>query len=142
MALEVLAVDLAARRMTETAKEHFELLIARMEQAAESCDPAAFHDADLAFHRAIWDLAANKHLSAALEMIAIRLFIFPVLVRRATLPSEFRENVEQHKGILEGLRTGDPEIARKAFVEHALVYWNKHSKIECTADSLRPVTTA
>lgn len=125
MSLEVLAIDRAARRMNDAAREEFERVILQMQRAADACDAATFHEADLAFHRAIWKIAENQHLSAALEMVAVRLFIFPVLVERST-PAEYQEQVRQHEGILAGLCSGDPEIARKAFVENALIYWQKH----------------
>jgi DNA-binding GntR family transcriptional regulator len=142
MSLEALAIDRAARRMTEAAREALLALIARMQRSADACDSAEFHEADLAFHRKIWEVAANKHLCAALEMIAIRLFTFPVLVERSAQPSEFQEQVEQHRGILAGLCSRDPENARRAFVENALVYWNKHGKSECSEEVLGPVTPA
>jgi len=125
MSLEVLAIDRAARRMNDAARRELDRLILVMQRAADLCDAAGFHEADLAFHRAIWELASNQHLSAALEMIAVRLFIFPVLVERST-PLEYQEQVRQHEGILQGLCSGDPEEARKSFVENALVYWKKH----------------
>jgi DNA-binding GntR family transcriptional regulator len=140
MSLEILAVDRATRRMNASARQEFDRLILVMQRAADSCDTAGFHDADLAFHRAIWELADNQPLTAALEMIAVRLFIFPVLVEPSTQPREYQDQVRQHKGILEGLCSGDPEKARTVFVENALIYWRKHG-IECAESALRPVAT-
>src|SRR6185503_8871869 len=49
MSLEILAVDRASRRMDDCARQQFDGLILGMQRAADSCDAAGFHDADLAF---------------------------------------------------------------------------------------------
>jgi hypothetical protein len=38
--------------------------------------------------------------------------------------SERLAAVQEHLGILEGLRSGDKRIARKAFIKQTVQYWN------------------
>lgn len=135
MPLELIAVDRATRRMNDTAAEKLARIVARMEDAAKNCDASAIHDADLAFHRAIWELAGNQYLRAALESMATRLFVFTVLGGRPHVHEDFHEMVQQHKGMLAGLCTGNPAQARKAFLSNALIYWNRHCKVDLTEEA-------
>ncbi len=87
-----------------------------------------FHDCDVLFHRTIWDLAGNEYLSELLETITFRLFVFSIVGRWADTPkaaSERTAAVRQHQSILKGIRSGDPQKARRAFVESTVSYWNQ-----------------
>src|SRR2546425_4191146 len=68
MALEILAVERAAKNMTKAAAQELEERVKTMESAARNFDLSTFHKSDLAFHRKIWDLAGNPYLEIALEL--------------------------------------------------------------------------
>lgn len=118
--LEALAVEHAAVNMTPNTELKLAGLVDRMFGAANSFDLAAFHDANVEFHRELWALAGNIYLSASLEGIALRLFVFGALNHSR---KQFLASVEQHKGILEGLCSRDPQKARAAFVSHTTRFW-------------------
>jgi DNA-binding GntR family transcriptional regulator len=124
--LEAIAFDRAARRITEEVKEELAELVAQMETAVQNQDMSAFHDADVGFHRGIWKLTDNEYLHMCLESVAIRLFVFSVIGDRPNLHHENLAAVRQHQGMLEGICTGDPAKARRAFVTNTLAYWNTH----------------
>src|SRR5580765_3958513 len=69
MGLETLAVERAARNMTSAGLAQLHQQLEAMASAAEIFDRSAFHQSDVAFHRAMWEISGNEHLSAALDRI-------------------------------------------------------------------------
>jgi DNA-binding GntR family transcriptional regulator len=124
--LEVLAIERAALQMDEASAAELTALVKKLVQSAEASDMPAFHDADVAFHRRIWDMAGNEYLRLCLETVCLRLFVFSTLGRGARLKQENHAAAEQHKGILAGLLSGNAATARQAFLNHTANYWNSH----------------
>ncbi len=130
MALEILAIDLAAPNMTDAALSALEKIVATLEASAAALDLATFHKHDLIFHRTIWDLAENEYLGTTLERVAFGLFAFVLLQRPpGQSGNEFLAAAEQHKEILAGLRSRDPDIAREAFVRSTLKFWGEQHQV-------------
>src|SRR5213594_302383 len=127
MVLEVLAVELAVAHMSQAIMEELEEATRRMELAARDLDRTLFHRHDLIFHRAIWKLAGNEYLENALERLIFSLFAFVLLGQEL---DDFLAAVEQHKEILEGLRTADPVRARNAFIESTSRFWREYHQIK------------
>jgi DNA-binding GntR family transcriptional regulator len=67
--LELLAVKLARGRVTEEGLERVRTYLAAMEDAAVRGDKIAYYEADLAFHRALWQLSGNRCLANLLELL-------------------------------------------------------------------------
>lgn len=126
--LEAIAVGKAAENFTPEVDGEFTLLVRAMAGSGlGEMDVRGFHDSDVLFHRRIWELAGNKYLKDALEAITFRLFVFSVVGRWPDNPKAVGEKlaaVQQHLGVLEGLRTRNAEAAREAFVRHTVRYWN------------------
>jgi DNA-binding GntR family transcriptional regulator len=126
--LEAIAVGKAAENMTPEAEEELTAIVNAM--AGNGMDRKSvknFHDCDVAFHRKIWELAGNEYLRDMLETITIRLFVFSVVGRWPDNPKAMGERlaaVQQHLGILEGLKTRDRHLARQMFVKQTVQYWN------------------
>jgi DNA-binding GntR family transcriptional regulator len=133
--LEVLAIEQAALRMDEAAASELTAVVEELVRSAENMDIAAFHDADVAFHRRIWEMAGNEYLRLCLETVSLRLFVFSVLDRGTRLPVESRAAAEQHKGILAGLLSGDAKKAREAYLNHTARYWNAHYSLELVPEA-------
>ncbi len=129
MALELLAIDSAARNMTRDDADILKALVEDMATAAKTFDLGAFHKTDVAFHRKVWALAGNEYLEKALEGTAFRLFAFVLLQRTSSSRSEFLDATEQHKAILAGLCSYDPAKARQAFVSNTLKFWTEHHQV-------------
>lgn len=136
--LEVLAIEQAAQRMDTEAAEELTSLVNSLVASAEAGDMPSFHDADVAFHRRIWDMAGNEYLRLCLETVSLRLFVFSVLGRGSKLKVENHAAAEQHKGILAGLLTGDAKTAREAYLRHTVNYWNSHYELDLDPESLIP----
>lgn len=137
MVLELLAIDKASRNMTPSAEQELAALVERMGEAAEQFDLASFHTSDMAFHRRIWSLTGNEYLEEALEGVAFRLFAFVILQRDPGARNEFLAATEQHRGILAGLRSGDPGRARHEFLSHTAKYWSTYHGVAVSEDAFQ-----
>jgi DNA-binding GntR family transcriptional regulator len=134
MALETLVVERVARNMTAALGEELEEIVREMEAAARKFDLARFHKSDVAFHRKLWKSARNEYLEIALERVAFGLFAFVLLQRESESKTEFLAATDQHKQILEGLRSGDPEKARRAFEQSTEKFWKDYHQVEIDKD--------
>ena len=129
LALELLAIDGAARNITPADADILKALVEDMAKAAKTFDLGAFHKSDVAFHRKVWALAGNEYLEKALEGTAFRLFAFVLLQRTSNSRSEFLHATQQHQAILAGLSSCDPAKARQAFVFNTLKFWAEHHQV-------------
>ena len=131
--LEAIAVGKAAENFTPEADEELTRLVTTMASSnSTKMNVKQFHDCDVSFHRKIWDLAGNDFLRDTLETITFRLFVFSVVGRWSNNPRALDESlasVQQHLGILQGLRTRDKNLARQAFIRHTVHYWNTQYKL-------------
>ncbi|MFN3325174.1 MAG: GntR family transcriptional regulator [Bryobacteraceae bacterium] len=126
LVLEALAVEKAVPNLSDQIAAELARIVAAMESSAAELDLAEFHANDIAFHRTLWNLCGNRYLAAALERIAFALFAFVLLQREPSSVNEFLDSARQHRQILAGLCSGDPAIARQAFIESTLHFWNHH----------------
>jgi DNA-binding GntR family transcriptional regulator len=124
--LEVLAIGLAARNLTPEDADNLQGIVDGMARSISQHDLTAFHKGDVTFHRKIWELAGNPYLAMCLESVAFRLFVFSVLGDRPKLHEENLASVEQHRQILAGLCSRDPETAQRVFVESTASYWRQY----------------
>jgi DNA-binding GntR family transcriptional regulator len=126
--LEAIAIGKAAENLTPEAEKELTAIVNSMAgNGMDDKDVKIFHDCDVAFHRKIWELAGNEYLRDTLETVTFRLFVFSVVGRWPHNPKAISERlaaVEEHLGILEGLRTRDRHLARQAFVKQTVQYWN------------------
>jgi DNA-binding GntR family transcriptional regulator len=74
--------------------------------------------ADLGFHRYIWQCSGNNTLSQLLELIAVPLFAFISILRCHGL-QRLPKVVEAHEPLIAALRSGDAEQIREAFEKGA-----------------------
>ena len=125
--LEAIAVGKAAKLLTKKTEQELTDLVMTMGGGGGEIDVRSFHDSDVLFHRTIWELAGNEYLRDLLETITFRLFVFSVVGRWPDAPNAAEERiaaVQQHRAILEGIRSGNSQIAREAFVKSTVLYWN------------------
>jgi DNA-binding GntR family transcriptional regulator len=136
MTLETLAIERAARNITASGLTELRRHLETMKRAAEAFDLSAFHESDVAFHRAVWKIADNEHLSAILDRLAFALFAF-VLLKHHGVKDGYSAAVTQHEQIVTGLATNDPAEAGKIFQQATVGYWRdyRHLQVGATASN-------
>jgi DNA-binding GntR family transcriptional regulator len=113
--LESLAGRLVAERKPDLSD--LDQVIADMRAAADCNNAEAFYRRDLSFHLLVCQKSGNPVLEQSVRRIVGPLFAFVVMrihAKRRDL-EELRESVEQHRQMLEVLRTGDPDMAERHF---------------------------
>jgi DNA-binding GntR family transcriptional regulator len=131
LTVELLAIRRAMKNLTETDMLALEAVVEDMEIAVRKKDSASFHKHDLAFHRKIWDLSGNRYVSIALEPLVFPMFAFGLMTQESYLsPLQHLDDVDIHRKILDGLRSGDPEAACAIFVEGISKSWKDLCQIE------------
>ena len=119
--LEIEAVGLAAQRATEADLAALADALARMTTSAERArgNPAAedlYHEADIAFHRALIAATGNRALGNMTEPIHRAL----TAARRplARPSARMERGLPEHRRILAAVAAGDAELARAAMRDH------------------------
>jgi GntR family transcriptional repressor for pyruvate dehydrogenase complex len=114
--VEVGAAELAAERRTDEDTARLDGLLAEMAAADEAGDVDAFVAADLAFHETVLHAAGNGLIAALLDPLS-RLLV-PARRQTSEVGEIRRHALEYHAAILESIRAGDSEQARRAMHDH------------------------
>lgn len=112
--LEAVAACAAAERMKD---EHFSELERRLRVFDSAVRSNSYYEAaqaDLNFHRYVWQCSGNDTICHVLELITIPLFAFISILRSQGL-QRLVTVVEGHEPLIAALRSGDPEKIREAF---------------------------
>jgi DNA-binding FadR family transcriptional regulator len=121
--LEIAAAGLAAERAQQAhlgaLSDAFDRMAAAAERAMDS--PAAedlYHEADIAFHRALIDATGNRALGSMTEPIHRAL----IAARRplARPDARLERSLPEHRRILAAVAQADPNAAREAMRDHLL----------------------
>jgi len=119
--LEALAIEWAKEHVTEEDLDSLRQTIRSMEQAAVAVDLTLFYEADLAFHRKIWNLSNNPYLADALERVVVPLFAF-FLMKTSRRRNSYVESASMHASIVEALPQKSAAELRK-MVKQSLAGW-------------------
>ncbi len=114
--VEVGVAGLAAARRTERDLDEIERQLEAMRRAQRRADVPAFVDADMAFHSAIFEAAGNPLVSALFE--PIQRLVYAARVETSSRRPARTRAIRHHGNILEALRAGDPDAARRAMEDH------------------------
>lgn len=113
--LEGLAARLAARRITPEEVTRAEAMIAAMETSAQSGEPGLQVEQDLEFHRVILNASGRPVLVSTMEVTAGVAGLL-ISVTRRTAPLDLVPGI--HRPIIDALRSGDPDRAERAAMDH------------------------
>lgn len=109
-ALERLAARLVADKQPDLSD--LDQTISDMGSAAECGNVRAFYERDLQFHLLICEKSGNRFLEQALRRLIVPLFAFVVMRASVTNdPDHWTKTIEQHRRIVEALRSGDPILS-------------------------------
>lgn len=115
-ALEGLAAQLAAERITDEEIEQLERLLVEIGRCIEEKDVAALVAADTRFHEMLYRASRNDRLQQILTLLREQIQAF----RARTLAHKERMRIalEEHRGLVEAVTQRDPELARRLAQEH------------------------
>jgi DNA-binding GntR family transcriptional regulator len=105
--LEVKAALEAAVRMRDAEFDELETRLAALDAAVESDSYYEASQADLQFHRYIWECSGNETLCRHLELLTVPLFAFMSILRSQGL-ERLVQTVAAHRPLVTALRSGDP----------------------------------
>jgi DNA-binding GntR family transcriptional regulator len=105
--LEGLAARRAATRMTVDDLDHLSEVLNAHETVVDSGDDVANVEYDIAFHRAIRDVAGNPHLQTTLTRIQSRAHLSLYTLWRGGRNPRFA--LEEHRDIYDALVARDPD---------------------------------
>lgn len=114
--LETFLIPLAAARAEEADLNDLQALLDQMGEANDRRDFARWTELDFLFHTRISAVASNPYIHDA-ESRALRLaarFVFLSLSKIGTAEGPMSD----HREIIEALRSGDPDRAKRATLDH------------------------
>lgn len=115
-ALEGLAAELAAEKLTEEQLEELEQLLARTAETVNKLDVMTTVDIDTGFHQVIYEASRNEKLSSMLYHLREQIQRFRT--QSLSRPGRLQQALMEHKAIMEALKEGDGELARRLVEEH------------------------
>lgn len=116
--LECMAAEEAAERMTEADFEELERRLKKLGTAVESNNYYEAAQADLEFHRQVWQCSGNDILRRLLELVTVPLFAFAAMLRSHGL-QRLTAVVAAHSPLIAALRSKDRAQIRDAFYKGA-----------------------
>jgi DNA-binding GntR family transcriptional regulator len=116
--LEISAAEAAGARMTEADFVELERRLGVLGQTIAVDNYYEAAQADLEFHRYVWQCSGNEMLCRLLELVAVPLFAFVSILRSQGL-QKLTAVVEAHSPLVEALRSREPERIRAAFQKGA-----------------------
>jgi len=115
-ALEGMAVKLVAKRITQKGIERLEKVVEEMEKAFQSNNQKKWAKSDIKLHRLIQQMSGNRYIAKAMVLIDER------IKRARTLHLQIQglpvKSTQQHRQIVEAIKRGDPDTARKLTENH------------------------
>jgi len=117
-ALEALAGERAAERMTSKARKELKTRFAAMEKFAKEGSVVDYYEANTEFHLEIIRISENKSLAGIYDSICKQVSLF----RKSSLslPGRLRISLGQHQEILAALLSGDGKEAGTSLRHHVL----------------------
>ena len=117
MLLEERALTQAAARMDGPAFDTLGTHLSALTQATRRNEYFEQAQADLGFHRFIWEQSGNRTLYNMLDQLSVPLFA-SVSIVRGLQRENLADVIESHEGIVEALRRRDRVSIRKALRQH------------------------
>ena len=115
-ALEVLACELAAERITEEEQERLERLLVAIGRAIEEHDMERIVQTDIEFHELLYQAARNERLLTIIGNLREQLTRFRTI--SMSYPGRLKATLEEHRSLVDAIGSGDARRARKMAAKH------------------------
>jgi len=109
--IELESAALAAERRTDAQAEH---LVALASTMGEATTAEEFARADLAFHRAVAETAANPFMASISTLVEVALTAVFTISSPVSNKAKLAETAAAHGAIADAIRTRNPQAARDA----------------------------
>jgi DNA-binding GntR family transcriptional regulator len=117
--LEVNAAIKLHLNMTSEAASQLEGALTKIKRAAHERDVVQFTEADFSFHKTIWDLAGNAHVSQILTDVTSRFFRYEQIRKTTLLPNfDYTEIFEDHCRLVDRMLHGSKQDVDAEFNRH------------------------
>jgi len=116
--LEVLAVELVTQQTAPDLSECWNQ-VRQMEITAAAEQAIAFYQADLAFHRSLWNVSGNDSLRKCLEQLVPKLMTFSIIQHVRPAAEKMSAIASSHRQLLDLIESKDFEASRK-WMEHSM----------------------
>lgn len=107
-----------ATRMTLAQQHEIEAVVHAMEAAVDAGNAHQYHLLNLQFHDRLVEMAGNRKLATIYRKLVKEISLFRRLNLRGQ--SMLPDSAHAHWGILEALKTGDPDQAGRALFDHVM----------------------
>ena len=115
-ALEGLAAELAAERITDEELEELERYLVRITESIEADDLALVVAIDTDFHSQLYKASRNERLAQIINNLREQIQRFRTT--SLSLPGRMQAALEEHKKIVDAISTRDGALARRLAEEH------------------------
>lgn len=124
--IEPAALAAAAKRQDAVALGAAEAALEQMERSRD--DHVAFHQADMAFHAALIAAGGNRAFSIAMQALRNSTAgkLHDALEREEALPPVTDRLLNEHRAILDAVRSGDGEKAGRLVKAHIFEFYRSH----------------
>lgn len=115
-ALEVLAVSLAAERITDMEMEDLERMMVEFDEVVNKNNVDGLVELDIRFHTKLYEASRNVRLIAILNNLREQTTRFRMT--SMSVPGRMQDTLDEHRAIIEALGRRDPEEASKVTQYH------------------------
>ena len=120
--LESYAARLAMASMTQAQMAELEQLVEELCAAAKAGDGVTMYRRDIQFHHRLYEFSGHKLLARMVHDLERRISLLVNV--DATTTRDLVQYAQNHRLLLESLKSGDPERAEHLFREHILAVGN------------------
>jgi DNA-binding GntR family transcriptional regulator len=117
-ALEAMAVRTVMGRKRPEELRQLSARLTQMRKAAGAKDLRRLLEADLAFHRVLWQAAGNRFLLKTLASLDAQIQVLMSVENRTY--GDLGETIKDHEALLQVIRRRDPEVAADVMTRHVL----------------------
>jgi DNA-binding GntR family transcriptional regulator len=117
----------------ESAIDTLEADLAAMRRAASDNDTAGFVEADIAFHRHVWEATGNPLLPRMWAIVETSMRTLTAISNDVYFPS-LDDVMRTHEPLLGALRHRDAATASELFAHHVMTVWEEIDKAARTSD--------
>lgn len=125
ISLEVLAIELAKKRLNSKNSMFLDQAVESMRAAVEHHSVDEFSKTDFAFHETIWKMAGNQELLKMLKSLCSRVFAFGTIRSTSTGWQVLPSYADMHSDLAQSILNDDFPTCSEKIREHIEYFWGE-----------------